>query len=138
VITSTKLRDTAFPEDLPGLPTAKYALFPKVAVQLGRFRRRWLAMCASENDLARNPFTQWAEPYLVLAPDLLDDEMAEQERLTAEKHLLLLDHYTNRRCKFYGGDRVTHGQCFPGPDLDLRCILRVQAIRQCQPRTRIT
>ena len=83
VITSTKLRDTAIPEDLPGLPTAKYALFPKVAVQLGRFRRRWLARCASENDLARNPFTQWAEPYLVLAPDLLDDEMAEQERLTA-------------------------------------------------------
>jgi len=101
VITCAKLREPAFPEDIPGLPSAKYALFPKVHPQLGRFRRRSFAMCTSEADLGGNPFTQWTEPHLVLMPDLLDDEMAE-ERLAAAKPLLLLDHPDDHRCEFYG------------------------------------
>ena len=35
VITGAKLREATFPEDIPGLPRAKYALFPKVHPQLG-------------------------------------------------------------------------------------------------------
>lgn len=58
-------------------------------------------MCTSENDLGGNPFTQWTEPHLVLAPDLLDDEVAE-ERLAAAKPLLLYDHPDDHRCEFYG------------------------------------
>ena len=101
VITCAKLRDPAFPEDIPGLTNAKYALFPKVSVQLGRFRRRSFAMCTSEDDLGGNPFTQWTEPQLVLMPDLRDDEMAA-ERLAAAKSILLLDHPDDHRCEFYG------------------------------------
>ena len=101
VITGAKLREATFPEDIPGLPSAKYALFPKVGVPLGRFRRRSFAMCTSEDDLGGNPFTQWTEPQLVLAPDLRDDEMAE-ERLAAAKSILLLDHPEDHRCEFYG------------------------------------
>ena len=58
-------------------------------------------MCTSEADLGGNPFTQWTEPHLVLAPDLRDDEMAE-ERLAAAKSILLLDHPEDHRCEFYG------------------------------------
>ena len=64
VITGAKLREATFPEDIPGLPRAKYALFPKVHPQLGRFKRRSFAMCTSEDDLGGNPFTQWTEPQL--------------------------------------------------------------------------
>ena len=101
MITCAKLRDSAFPEDLPGLPQAKYAVFHKVLPQLGRFPRRSFAVSTSEDDLGGNPFTQWTEPQLVLAPDLLDDEMAE-ERLAAAKPILLLDHPDDHRCEFYG------------------------------------
>ena len=37
----------------------------------------------------------------MLAPDLRDDEMAE-ERLAAAKSILLLDHPEDHRCEFYG------------------------------------
>ncbi|MAG34856.1 MAG: hypothetical protein CL878_01180 [Dehalococcoidia bacterium] len=100
-ISCAKLRDPAFPEDIPGLTNAKYALFPKVHPRLGRFNRRSFAMCTSEDDLGGNPFTQWTEPQLVLAADLLDDEMGE-ERLAAAKSLLLWDHPDDHRCEFYG------------------------------------
>ena len=113
VITCAKLREPAFPEDIPGLPSAKYALFPKVHPQLGRFPRRSFAMCTSENDLGGNPFTQWSEPHLVLMPDLCDDEMAE-ERLAAAKSILLLDHPADHRCEFYGVVVFRSGDTFLG------------------------
>ena len=113
VITGAKLREATFPEDIPGLPRAKYALFPKVHPQLGRFRRRSFAMCTSEDDLGGNPFTQWTEPQLVLAPDLRDDEMAE-ERLAAAKSILLLDHPEDHRCEFYGVVVFRSGDTFLG------------------------
>jgi len=108
-----KLRDTAFPEHLPGVPDAKYALFPKVHIQLGRFRRRCFAMCLSEDDLGGNPFTQWSEPHLALAADLHDDEMAE-ERLAAAKPLLIRDHPNDHHCEFYGVVVFRSGDVFLG------------------------
>ncbi|MAG35021.1 MAG: hypothetical protein CL878_02045 [Dehalococcoidia bacterium] len=112
-LTGAKLREPAFPEHLPGLPTAKYALFPKVHPQLGRFRRRSFAMCTSEDDLGGNPFTQWTEPQLVLAPDLRDDEMTE-ERLAAAKSILLYDNPGDHRCEFYGVVVFRSGDIFLG------------------------
>ena len=113
VITCAKLRDATFSEGIPSLPSAKYALFPKVHPQVGRFGRRSFAMCTSEDDLGGNPFTQWTEPVLVLAPDLRDDEMAE-ERLAAAKPILLYDHPDDHRCEFYGVVVFRTGDVFLG------------------------
>ncbi|MAG35395.1 MAG: hypothetical protein CL878_03995, partial [Dehalococcoidia bacterium] len=74
---------------------------------------RAVAVCTSENDLRGDPFTEWTVPQLVLAPDLLDDEMAE-ERLAAAKSILLLDHPDDHRCEFYGMVVFRWGDVFLG------------------------
>ena len=112
-ITCAKLRDPAFPEDIPGLPTAKYALFPKVKVPIGGFDRRCFAVCTSEDDFGGDPFTQWTEPHLALAPDRRDDEMAE-ERLAEAKPILLWDHPDDHRGEFYGVMVFRTGDVFLG------------------------
>ena len=98
---AAKLYDGTAPEGPAGFPTAKYALFPKVHVPLGPWQRRCFAVCTSVDDADGLPFTTWTEPMLALAPDQLDDDMAE-ERLAAAKSILLYDHPDDHRCEFYG------------------------------------
>ena len=104
---ATMLQFGPTPEGPAGLPTARYALFPKVHVEIGQpshdvpWRRRCFMVCTSVDDADGLPFTQWTEPMLVLAPDQRDDDMAE-DRLAAVKPLLLRDHPDDHRCEFYG------------------------------------
>jgi len=95
------------PEGPRDFPTARYALFPKVHVEIGQqshdvpWRRRCFTVCTSIDDPDVHPFSQWTEPMLVLAPDALDDDMAN-ERLAGAKPILLRDHPDDHRCEFYG------------------------------------
>ena len=108
-----KLFDGAAPEGPAGFPTAKYALFPKVQVPLGRWQRRSFAVCTSEDDAEGLPFTKWTEPMLAFAADRRDDDMAE-ERLAAAKPILLYDHPDDHRCEFYGVMVFRTGDVFLG------------------------
>ncbi|MAG36915.1 MAG: hypothetical protein CL878_11830 [Dehalococcoidia bacterium] len=107
------------PEGPTHFPTARYALFPKVHIEIGQqshdvpWRRRCFTVCTSVDDAEGLPFTNWTEPMLVLAPDQLDDDMAE-ERLAAAKPLLLRDHPDDHRCEFYGLVAWRSGDIFLG------------------------
>ena len=95
------------PEGPADFPRARYAVFPKMHVEIGQqshdvpWRRRCWAVCTSVDDAAGLPFTNWTEPMLVLAPDQRDDDMAV-ERLEQARPLLLRQHPDDYRCEFYG------------------------------------
>ena len=98
-------------DDRPTAP-ARYAILPKVHVQIGKFRRRSISIALSRDDQG-SPFTRFADAQLVLAPDRIDDEMAEA-RLEAAKPLLLLDHPEDHLCEFYGMMVFRSGDLFFG------------------------
>ena len=77
----------------PSLP--KYLAFPKLHPRVGRFVRRAIGFCYSED------FIHWSYPVLVLAPDERDDEMAEV-RIAAAKPNIKWDHPEDHRTEFYG------------------------------------
>ena len=95
------------PEGPADFPRARYAVFPKMHVEIGQqshdvpWRRRCWAVCTSVDDADGRPFTNWTEPMLVLAPDQRDDDMAV-ERLEEARPLLLRHHPDDYRCEFYG------------------------------------
>jgi hypothetical protein len=99
---------------MPGEPAtpARYALLPKVHVPSGRFRRRSISIALSRDDQGA-AFTRFADAQLVLAPDQLDDDMAEA-RLAAAKSLLLVDHPADHRSEFYGMMVFRSGDLFFG------------------------
>ena len=110
---AAKLRASPTHDGPPGTPTAKYALVPRMMVELGGWRRRCVGITTSEDDDGGNPFTQWTEPMLALAPDQLDDDMSEA-RLAAAKPLLLQDHPDDHHCEFYGMLLYPTGDLFLG------------------------
>ena len=115
-ITSAKLRDSYYRlDDPPGFPSGKYALFPKVHVPLGPWRRRCIGMCTSEAVRNLRPFAEWSTPLLALAPDQRDDEMTD-ERLAANPspELLIYDHPDDHRCEFYGMLAFRYGDVMLG------------------------
>ena len=103
------------PEGPADFPRARYAVFPKMHVEIGQqshdvpWRRRCWAVCTSVDEADTGsgpgtgdlPFTNWTEPMLVLAPDQRDDDMAV-ERLEQARPLLLRQHPDDYRCEFYG------------------------------------
>jgi len=115
-ITSAKLRDSFYRlDDPPGFPGGKYALFPKVHVTLGPWRRRCIGMCTSDAVNNRTPFVEWSTPLLALAPDQRDDEMTvERLATTPSPELLLYNHPADHRCEFYGMVAFRHGDVMLG------------------------
>lgn len=114
-ITAAKLREGYYHDGPPGFPTAKYAAFPKLHVPIGSWNRRAIGMstCNASAGGRGTPFMDWSEPVLVLAPDALDDEMA-QDRLDAGRAVLRYDHPEDRRCEFYGLMVYRTGDVFLG------------------------
>ncbi|MBM4438275.1 MAG: hypothetical protein FJ029_13870, partial [Actinobacteria bacterium] len=98
-VSLAKLREGFFRHDPPGFPTAKYAMFPKLHVRLGAWRRRCVGVATSDATRDRAD-GDWSEPSLVLAPDPQDDAVAE-ERLAAARDVLLYDHPEDHRSEFY-------------------------------------
>jgi hypothetical protein len=112
VSSSASLRDWFDPASSPAYPSGKYALFPKVGLQVGAFRRRSFAVSFSEDE-ADTPFTRFTDPQLVLAADQRDDDMAE-DRLAAARSILLYDDPADHRCEFYGVQVFRCGDVFLG------------------------
>ncbi len=93
------LRHSYLQDDPPGFPSPKYAFFSRLDVEVGAWKqRRCVGVSTSEG--SRPPFLDWTEPVLVLAPDKLDDDLAE-ERLAADRPYLLHDHPDDHRSEFY-------------------------------------
>ncbi|MBM4436643.1 MAG: hypothetical protein FJ029_05295, partial [Actinobacteria bacterium] len=112
VISSVALYDLFAPDARPAHPASRYALFPKVHIELGPWRRRCVAVCTSD-DSAAIPFTAWSEETHILSPDARDDAMAE-ERLARARPILQWDHPDDHRCEFYGVQVFRCGDVFLG------------------------
>jgi hypothetical protein len=87
-------------------------MFPKMQVQLGRWRRRSFPIMFSD-DSAPIPFTVFDDPKLILAADERDDDMAEA-RLAGARGILLHDHPEDHRCEFYGVQVFRRGDVLLG------------------------
>ena len=106
-VSCAKLRDTYADFGPPGFPSAKYAIFLKTHLRLGRWWRRCVGVATSAPIRGGRfpgrggvPFTEWTQPVLALAPDPRDDDLAEA-RLAAARPHLLYDHPEDHRAEFY-------------------------------------
>lgn len=112
VVSCASLRDFVEPENSAAFPSAKYAMFPKMHAQLGRWNRRSFAVCFSD-DSAEIPYTRFDDPKLILSPDERDDDMAE-DRLAGAREILMYDDPADHRCEFYGVQVFRRGDVFLG------------------------
>ena len=109
------LADDAFPmirDDVPG----RYIAFPRLHATVGHFRRRAVGMTFA-NSLPNRArlMLDWPRPNLVLAPDLLDDEMARERLDNAYAEGII--HYNDpvdQHCEFYTMQPWTVGNVFLG------------------------
>ena len=81
-------------------PPPKYLAFPQLRVRVGRFERRCVGFSGCPMTFPET-FTKWEDASLVLAPDLLDDEWAD-ERLTTASDALRFDSPQEHRTEFLG------------------------------------
>jgi hypothetical protein len=88
-------------------------LFPKTHIVIDGKQRRCIGVCASDDDPEVPPFTKFYDRQLAIAPDALDDDMAE-DRLAAAKPILLHDHPDDHHCEFYGMFVFRCGDMFLG------------------------
>jgi hypothetical protein len=112
VVSGASLRDWFEPRRSGPYPASKYAMLPKMQVQLGRWRRRAFPIMFSD-DSAPVPFTEFDDPKLILSPDERDDDMAE-ERLAGARPILLHDEPEDHRCEFYGVQVFRRGDVLLG------------------------
>lgn len=113
VVTCATSRDWFNPANSAPQPPFKYVMFPKTHVIVNGTRRRSIAVCASNDDPNAPPFTKLFDRQLALAPDALDDDMAE-DRLAAAKSILTYDHPDDHQCEFYGMFVFRCGDLFLG------------------------
>ena len=81
-------------------PPPKYLAFPQLRVRVGRFERRCVGFSGCPMTFP-DTFTKWENTSLVLAPDPLDDEWAD-ERLAAASEVLRFDSPGEHRAEFLG------------------------------------
>ena len=107
--------DESFPmmrDDVPG----RYVAFPRLHATVGRFRRRAVGM-TFVNSLPNRArlMLDWPRPNLVLAPDLVDDEMARARLDKAYADGII--HYNDpvdQHCEFYTMQPWAVGNVFLG------------------------
>ena len=109
------LADEAFPmmrDDIPG----RYVAFPRLHARIGRFGRRAVGMTYTNSTPNRaRLMLDWPRPCLVLAPDLIDDEMARERLDKAYTDGII--HYkdpVDYHCEFYTMQPWTVGNVFLG------------------------
>jgi hypothetical protein len=112
VVSGASLRDWFDPSNSGGQLASKYAMFPKMQVRRGRWRRRSFPILFAD-DSAPVPFTVFDTPKLVLTPDGRDDDMAEA-RLAGARTILLYDEPEDHRCEFYGVQVFRRGDVLLG------------------------
>ena len=112
VVSGASLRDWFDPQNSGPYPASKYAMFPKMQVQRGRWGRRSFPIMFSD-DSAPIPFTEFDTPKLILTTDERDDDMAEA-RLAAARDILLYDEPEDHRCEFYGVQVFRRGDVLLG------------------------
>ncbi|MCZ6678640.1 MAG: hypothetical protein O7E52_15495, partial [Candidatus Poribacteria bacterium] len=107
--------DAAFPmmrDDVPG----RYVAFPRLHVTVGRFRRRSVGMTFANSTPNRaRLMLDWPRPCLVLAPDLIDDEMGRERLDKAYADGII--HYkdpADYHCEFYTMQPWAVGNVFLG------------------------
>ena len=111
-VSLAKVRHTTWRGDEPpAIPSAKYAMFPKIRTQVGEFERRCIGLCLSE--ATKNPAVNWSVPVLTLTPDARDDDLTE-EHLAAARDVLLYDHPDDHRSEFYAMVVHRYGDIFLG------------------------
>ena len=111
-VSLAKVRHTTWREDEPrSIPSAKYAMFPKIRTQIGEFDRRCIGLCLS--DASKHPGMGWTVPVLTLAPDARDDDLTS-EHLAAARDVLLHDHPDDHRSEFYSMVVHRYGDIFLG------------------------
>ena len=93
-------------------PPPKYLAFPQFRVRVGRFERRCVGFSGCPMTFP-DTFAAWPVPSLVLAPDPLDDELAD-ERLTAAADTFGFDSLEDRRSEFCGMTGFCHEGAFLG------------------------
>lgn len=71
-----------------------YVGFVRIVQRVGKFDRRILTVTTS------NDFAKWSQAVVILRPDDLDDQLAEQ-RLAAARDVVPFDLPEDRRCEFY-------------------------------------
>ena len=118
-VCSTGKSSQDFPEGVfyKEAPPPKYLAFPQLRVRVGRYERRCVGFSGCPMTFP-NTFAEWPQPSLVLAPDPLDDELAD-ERLAAAGDIFRFDSLADRRAEFCG----MTGFCYEGAFLGLLWVL---------------
>ena len=99
-------------ENIPG----RYIAFPRLHVKVGRWGRRAVGMTYADSTHRRNRIMlDWPRPALVLAPDLLDDEMCRErlDRAFADG-IIHFNDADDQHCEFYTMQAWAEGNVFFG------------------------
>jgi len=107
--------DEDFPmmrDDVPG----RYVAFPRLHARIGRFGRRAVGMTyANSMPNQARLMLDWPRPCLVLAPDLIDDEMAcERLEKVYDDGIIHYKDPVDYHCEFYTMQPWTVGNIFLG------------------------